>query len=454
LACANTDNAPACLDSDTSTGVFRVDSAVGQEGTECTGINFHNEGELSDNGFTLVRLMADEPVPLPPDEHCGVVVTLTALRLPDDDLLPDLAGVQTLQFVSPIGTNLDGSGLTGTGTNNAMATVLKPAATMTTAAVEAAMLGEPITASATVTGPEAATAPTGKVDFALFAPGDTQCEQSPIFESTNELDGGTATSNEFIPEDQGTYYWTAAYRGDDNYEAEAAGCDTVEFVSVVTGAETALAVAAPSETVVGQPVTASATLSGGDDPTGTITFAVFGPNNSECSGTPSLTSTVDVDAGSTTYSSGVFSSATGEVPAWGAGGTYRVVASYSGDADDTAASVACEDAAVTEVALKGDLVSTITVAADTSPATLPAPGGSVIFALFLTNNSPESVQITGLSSDVHGDLAGQGTCAVGTSMTAAAPTYACSYIAEVTGEAGDPRTATITATVTDGTNAV
>ena len=66
----------------------------------------------------------------------------------------------------------------------------------------------------------------------------------------------------------------------------------------------------------------TATLSGGDDPTGTITFKLFGPNNNDCSGTPASTSASTV-VGNGSYQSGAY---TVTQP-----GTYRWVVDYSGD---------------------------------------------------------------------------------------------------------------------------
>ncbi len=76
----------------------------------------------------------------------------------------------------------------------------------------------------------------------------------------------------------------------------------------------------------------TATISGGFNPTGTITFNLFGPNNSLCTGTPGVTSTVPVN-GNGGYVSGAFTPT--------AVGTYRWVASYSGDVNNTPATSPC-----------------------------------------------------------------------------------------------------------------
>jgi hypothetical protein len=83
---------------------------------------------------------------------------------------------------------------------------------------------------------------------------------------------------------------------------------------------------------LGGSVSDTATLAGGQSPTGTITFRLFGPNNASCAGTPVFTSTVAVN-GNGTYPSASFKPT--------AVGTYRFVVSYSGDANNAATSSAC-----------------------------------------------------------------------------------------------------------------
>ena len=85
----------------------------------------------------------------------------------------------------------------------------------------------------------------------------------------------------------------------------------------------------------------AAHLSGGVDPSGAITFTLFGPDDPSCSRTPAFTATVAV-AGNGNYRSAAF-----VAPQPGA---YRWVATYSGDAMDSAVGpTACGDP--TETAL-------------------------------------------------------------------------------------------------------
>src|ERR1041385_7184127 len=77
-----------------------------------------------------------------------------------------------------------------------------------------------------------------------------------------------------------------------------------------------------------------ATLSGGMNPTGTITFYVYGPDDSTCGATPAFTSAVTV-TGNGQYNSGSF------FPT--AAGTYYFVANYSGDDNNKGIQSVCND---------------------------------------------------------------------------------------------------------------
>ena len=92
--------------------------------------------------------------------------------------------------------------------------------------------------------------------------------------------------------------------------------------------------ASPS-VLLGGPVYDTATLSGGNAPTGTITFRLYGPDNATCSGAPAFTTTATV-AGNGSYPSASFTPA--------ATGTYRWTAAYSGDVKNNGASSPCNAA--------------------------------------------------------------------------------------------------------------
>ena len=92
---------------------------------------------------------------------------------------------------------------------------------------------------------------------------------------------------------------------------------------------------ASATTPVGGSISDSATLINAATPTGTITFKVFGPDDTTCGGAAVFTSTKNV-AGAGSYTSDSFTPT--------AAGTYRWVATYSGDANNNPAAGACNAA--------------------------------------------------------------------------------------------------------------
>lgn len=90
----------------------------------------------------------------------------------------------------------------------------------------------------------------------------------------------------------------------------------------------------PSVGTTGTPFRDRAMLSGGDAPTGTIVFRLFGPDDLLCADPPVFTDTVTV-SGNGTYTSDPFTPSHSEF------GTYQWTADYSGDANNNPASSAC-----------------------------------------------------------------------------------------------------------------
>jgi Ice-binding-like/IPTL-CTERM motif len=93
-------------------------------------------------------------------------------------------------------------------------------------------------------------------------------------------------------------------------------------------------VAAPS-VALGAAISDTKTLSGGANPTGTITFNLYGPNDATCSGAVIFTSTVTVN-GNGSYSSTSFTPL--------AIGTYRWIANYGGDLNNAPTANVCNAA--------------------------------------------------------------------------------------------------------------
>jgi Bacterial Ig-like domain (group 3) len=158
------------------------------------------------------------------------------------------------------------------------------------------------------------------------------------------------------------------------------GLSHISFCYVVKANPGIVTLVSSASITIGASVTDTATLSGGNNPTGTITFTVFGPDNATCSGTGTTVSTETVN-GNGNYTSDPFTP--------GAPGTYRWIASYSGDGNNEAATTACNDPGETVVVSKA--APTMATAPNVLPndkATLSGlvnpSGGTITFDLYLT----------------------------------------------------------------------
>ncbi len=142
--------------------------------------------------------------------------------------------------------------------------------------------------------------------------------------STVDSDDATITS-------AGRYCWRADYSGDATAGVPASSDSSVTECFKVTPLQPAITTNATGAAgvVIGTAISDSATLSGAtSNAGGSITFRVYGPNDATCTGTPAFTSAAVPVSGNGTYSSGTFTPT--------AAGTYRWIASYTGDATEHA----------------------------------------------------------------------------------------------------------------------
>ena len=191
------------------------------------------------------------------------------------------------------------------------------------------------TATATLDKGAGLTGPKGTISFRLYGPNNAMCGGAPVFTSTRSVSGnGTYTSDPFTPTAAGTYQWVLSYSGDaDNWGAMTVCGDLAGAVVATPRLLTpTLALAPPATAHRGEPVRATASLGAGLDPTGTITFDVFGQRDAACAARPISTSRVPM-VGNGTYTSASF---TPPGP-----GTYRWVASYDGDIGHAPAATTC-----------------------------------------------------------------------------------------------------------------
>jgi hypothetical protein len=147
--------------------------------------------------------------------------------------------------------------------------------------------------------------------------------------------GAVPDSPAWTPNAAGPYYFVASYSGDGNNTAAASGC-IAEPITVSPNSPSIATQLSATSVAIGGSVYDTATLSGASvNAGGSATYSVY--NNATCtSGGGGLISTL----GPATVASGTVP----DSPSWtptGTAGTYYFVASYSGDANNTAVASGC-----------------------------------------------------------------------------------------------------------------
>jgi hypothetical protein len=178
--------------------------------------------------------------------------------------------------------------------------------------------------------------PTGTVTFNLYDPSQATCQGNPVFTDTPALANGTATSSDYTTAAVGTYRWTATYSGDGNNLGATSGCQDEQVA--ISQAHPAIATTPSAGGVIGVAIHDVANVTGGLNPTGTVTFNLYDPSQPTCAAEiPIFTDTKALANGSAT--SGAYTTA--------AVGTYRWKASYSGDNNNLGVTSGCQDEQVT-----------------------------------------------------------------------------------------------------------
>ena len=114
--------------------------------------------------------------------------------------------------------------------------------------------------------------PTGTVTFNLYD--NATASGTPLFTDTESLSGGSATSAGFTATATGTDYWVATYNGDSDFSSVTSG-DAAEPVAIKAATASIGTSQQPASTTVGGSIADQATVSGGDSPTGTVTFDLY-----------------------------------------------------------------------------------------------------------------------------------------------------------------------------------
>lgn len=234
------------------------------------------------------------------------------------------------------------------------------------------VIGTVLNDTATVSG---GSSPTGSVTFNLWGPNDVGCDGTPVYTQTVALVAGVATTTPgYTTLAAGVYAWTASYNGDSNNSSAFSGC-TAEEVTITPSSPT-LPTTPSAGGAIGTVLNDTATVTGGTNPTGTVTFNLWGPDDVDCDGTAVYTQTVGLTAGSATTTPGYTTLAAG---------TYAWTATYSGDPNNNTASSGCTEEEVVigknspSASTAQDLIpnDTLSLSGATSDA-----GGTVDFYLF------------------------------------------------------------------------
>src|SRR5207245_1605905 len=137
--------------------------------------------------------------------------------------------------------------------------------------------------------------------------------------------------------------WIASYSGDANNNAFATTCNEAGETSTVNKASPAMTTSATATQTAGGTIQDTATLSGGTSPTGTVSFSIYGPNDTTCGGTATSAGIATV-SGNGRYSSTALTAYTTLFRSW--------IASYSGDANNNAFATTCNEAGETSTVNK------------------------------------------------------------------------------------------------------
>ncbi len=172
----------------------------------------------------------------------------------------------------------------------------------------------------------------GTVTYNFFSNGT--CANATTSGETVTMSGGTVPESTPQTPGPGSYSYQAVYSGDANYNGSIGVCEPFN----ISQNHPTIATTLSSSTVnVGTPVHDSATLTGATAGAGgTVTYSVFA--GTSCSGTAVGSSTVTVASG-TVPSSSDFTPLSA--------GTYNWQAVYSGDAQNTSTTSACQTETLT-----------------------------------------------------------------------------------------------------------
>jgi len=432
--------AGSCGDSGENDVVSKVDPSISTNasGDVTIGASISDtatvSGGLNPSGNVTFKLYG------PNDATCATVIFTSANRPLSGGSATSWtfapAAVGTYRWIATYNGDANNNSVSGTCTDaNESVVVNKIQPAITTSLVSGALSGTTIainlgdSAHDTSSLSNATADAGGTVHYQVFT--NANCTGTAIDAGTKAVtDGVPADSDPVTFNASGNYYWQADYSGDAKNLSASSNC-SLEVVSVGLNKPT-ISTTASASVLVGGQIHDTATLAGGFDPQGTITFRLFGANDSSCANGAIFTDIVDVN-GNGNYDSGAFTA--------NVAGTYRWVATYSGDDNNAAVAGACNDANESVIVTTPALHSVKLVKTNDGsfgPTSTATPGDVLTYQITVTNHGNGDALNVPVSDDISDILAHatyNGDCNLGCSFAADTLTWTIPSIAANGGSA-------------------
>jgi len=315
-------------------------------------------------------------------EHTGPIAPAVGADGKWGDIIPAIADVH-----SGLNWTAEGQAILANGCN------LLNTSGITTTTPSTASLGQLLQDQATLSGTVNAT---GTITFNLYNPGGVLAHNEAATVNGN---GTYSTLTGHIADATGTWRWQAVYSGDKSNKGASSTLDS-EPVVVSLADPSITTTPNPTSALVGDTLKDTATLSGGYNPTGAITFTLYDPSNAA------------VHAENVSVSGNAkYSTTLGHIA--GVDGTWHWMAEYSGDPNNKAKASVMADEPV--VVSKGEIVRDPTSIVTTpnpiaalvgatlkDSATLTGDGdpqGTITFTLLDPTNAPVHSENVGVDGE-------------------------------------------------------
>ena len=394
MSCAELGATPVtCVTPDP--GVFEVSATgTGAADTSCAGEIFDIFESDSASATFRFTPQGGEELTLAAGATCIIEFKIDVVGIPTLDQDPETPGKQTAQIADVLGYS---GSLDAYDVDSSNLTISRAVPMIVTQASPSVIIGDALSDTAFISGrvfPD----DTANVHFDLYGPNDDTCSSPSIFSSDVALSDTQTevTSAPFIPTLPGTYRWIARYDGDTNNESVSGICNDVnESADVDKGQPKIVTVASSGMGLGNGSLTDTATVTNRAlaQPGATVDFRLYGPNDTDCSNPPIFESlAIAISATSNNVTSAAFTPT--------APGTYRWIASYSGDINNLPATGECNDVnesadvdkgqpeIVTQTSPGGSGIGvSITDTATVTNRVLAQPGATVDFRLYGPNDA-------------------------------------------------------------------